>query len=113
MTFTTKKSGFVWVMALVLGVWFAFGCASTRAYEGMLENWVGKPVDTLTKHWGAPSNIELLGDSNHVYQYVRYDQASENRGTASAEISCQTNFIINQGNVVVGWTHLGYDCRTK
>jgi hypothetical protein len=103
----------LWLAGIALGLWFALGCASTRAYEETLDVWVGKSAEELTEKWGSPQNIQLLADKNQAYQYTKYDKTSEKRGTASAPVSCQTNFFVNPNGVVVGWTHTGFDCRTK
>ena len=98
------------------------GCASifptTRNYDILLNNWVGKHVDDLVKSWGPPQNSYTLSDKgtviefyrSRIVKYHRYDYEEEDKFEVDT-LWCKTIFVLDQKGMILSWKHDGNDCR--
>lgn len=114
------------------------GCASSEAYEKILNTWVGDTEGVVSK-WGPSQNVYTSPDGNRILTYYSqrtmvmpgytgpsttylsgYNYNGGFSGTATAyqssappipiDMRCQTNFTVNQGRIV-SWSYKGNDCK--
>ena len=100
-------------------------CASTEAYEEVLQGWVGKHTDELVEAWGPPQSNYEFRDGRRVLQYVevrtRYlpPTTSYSHRTGNREIlfdgyfsqySCITTFEAAVDGFIRSWKWEGNGC---
>lgn len=116
-------------------------CATTEAYEKILQSWVGSHVDDLVRAWGPPHGSHTFKDGSRAYLYVRSRTVAlaapqvyrpvviPDRGAPSGArtafveesigeprlhaFTCETTFEIDPDGIVRKWTWRGNDCVAR
>lgn len=107
------------------------GCATTAAYEKILNGWVGESEERLVRVWGPPVNVYQTGNKKFLtysrqsnmympgqaptYQTTYIGNTAYTRpvgGYAGQNIplSCVTTFEL-ENNYVVSWKWEGNHCK--
>ena len=101
------------------------GCASTEAYERMLDDWKGKHVDRLVDAWGPPNATHTFEDGRRTVQYT--ERTTRFIPPVSAgnpyllgnglafpgqvrELVCVTSFDIGLDGIIRAWKWRGNAC---
>jgi hypothetical protein len=98
------------------------GCASlfptTKNYDKLLDDWIGKPMDNLAKSWGPPGSSYKLSNGETVIEYykshnVQYDASYFNAKNENIQVEtlwCRTIFVVDKNGIITSWKHTGNDC---
>lgn len=112
------------LFAALLAVLVA-GCASTAAYEKMLDGWLGKPADALVAEWGPPQATYTYDDGRKSLQYrersthtvppvTGYNPYGVQDNTLfsgyTRELVCITTFEADAGGIIRSWKWKGNAC---
>lgn len=94
-------------------------CATTRSYDAMLNDWVGKERDELIQEWGPPTKQEAFSTGDVAYEYLSTDgnhnpdHQLSSRELTGYNVGCRTVFVLNNSDVITGWRREGYNCRIR
>lgn len=112
-------------LALALPAIALAACASSAAYEKMLNGWVGKPVDALVQEWGPPQATHTYEDGRRALQYRERATDFQPPVTAPSpytvrdevifpgsmrELVCITTFEADEHGTIRSWKWRGNAC---
>ena len=117
------------------------GCATTEAYEKVLQGWIGSHVDDVVRAWGVPQGSHTFKDSSRLIQYVRSRAVAVPRHSARRPVviaapgtrtgtrlefieepvidprmlafTCETTFELDKAGIVRKWRWRGNDCVAR
>ncbi len=119
--------------AAIALVALATACATTEAYDKILQSFVGRHVDQLVVAWGPPQASHTFKDGRRIVRYFRSETVhipetrSMRRSAASASglgsvftspahnlsYSCRTTFDVDASGTIAAWKREGNDCRAR
>ena len=104
--------------------------ASILNYEKFLNSWIGKSEADLVATWGAPADMETIGQGRQIFTYIQekqvlepgnqpvqvgqnalYDEANDALGT-TYDYYCKTTFT-TQDDIIVDYSWSGDGCLMK
>ncbi len=120
-------------LAAIALVALATACATTEAYDRILQSFVGKHVDELVVAWGPPQASHTFKNGKRIVQYFRSRtvhipetrsvrrSATSPTGYASVVTSdaidltssCRTTFDVDPDGTITAWKRKGDDCVAR
>ena len=124
------------ILAIILGCFFLFACASEEKYDDMLSSWHGESAAKLIAKWGEPAEKISSEDGNVHYIYKSIQKVhrapeitpsyitvsgsgSDARVIATPAstvpgdtytLECTTWFVVNPLGNIIGARSVGNDC---
>lgn len=92
------------------GLLFLSGCASVQGYDTYLNTWMGRSEADLVATWGAPAQMQDLGDGRQILVYMKQKTITE-PGFNPENVNFGTNAMYNANNDSLG-TPVVYFCKT-
>ncbi len=72
-----KKQYYVLLGFIGIGGLIAASCATIKGYDDYLETWIGRSEADLVADWGAPNEMQNLGDGRQLFVYMKQKTVME------------------------------------
>ena len=97
------------LFGLIASISCLLACQPTiNNYEKFLQSWVGQSEAQLVTTWGAPADMQTLGQNRQLFTYIFQKQVLADGQTP---IDLGPNSLYNNQNDALGMTY-DYYCKT-
>ena len=103
-----KKKDLI-LFAFIIGAVGLLACQpSINNYEKFLNSWIGQSEAQLVTTWGAPVDMQTIGQNRQIFTYIFQKQVLAD---GQAPIDLGANSLYNKQNDALGMTY-EYYCKT-
>ncbi|MCX7125468.1 MAG: hypothetical protein NTU49_06940 [Gammaproteobacteria bacterium] len=136
-----KKQGCLKLAGLCFSLLGLVSCATEQKYATEVKSWQGAPESALVKSWGSPQEVNTMANGNHVLMYRSIERetlpktyapdtsmtgrlTTQTNNTVmlgrpptvvrdgDASFWCETEFEVNNHNLIVNASFHGTNCAT-